>query len=72
MKQIMEGITTSKTGEIAAPINNIIEDSKKMIPTVEGKEKELLRGMNIFFDTRGINTKIIDGNYMTFKKCFPV
>lgn len=72
MKQIMDGITTSKTGEIAAPINNIIEDSKKMIPTVEGKEKELLRGMKIFFDMRGINTKVIDDDYMTFKRRCPV
>lgn len=68
MKQIMDGITTSQTGEIAAPINNIIEDSKKMIPVVEGKEKELLRGINIFFNIRGIKTEIIDGKYMTFKR----
>lgn len=68
LKQIVDGITTSKTGDIAAPISSIIDESKNMIHIVEGKEKEFLNGMSIYFDIEGIKTNIIDDKYITFKR----
>lgn len=67
-KQIVEGIEGSKKGEIAAPIDGIISEAKKLGFVVEGKEKDILRGMDIYFSTRGIKPDIIDNKYITFKK----
>lgn len=67
-KQIVEGITESKKGEIAAPIDGIISEAKKLGFLVEGKEKDILRGMDIYFSTRGIKPNIIDNKYIAFKK----
>lgn len=66
-KQIVEGIAASKKGEIAAPIDGIIEEVKKLGFTVEGKQRDILRGMDIYFGTRGIKSSIAD-KYVTFKK----
>ena len=69
LNQIIDGITTSKTGNIAAPISNIIDDSKKVVHIIDGNEKKFLKGMNIYFDTRGIKTDMdVDDKYITFKK----
>lgn len=67
-KQIVEGIAGSKKGEIAAPIDGVINEAKKLGFVVEGKEKDILRGMDIYFSTRGIKPDIIDNKYITFKK----
>ena len=67
-KQIVGGITISKKGEIAAPIEGIIDELKKLGLLTEGKERDILRGMNIYFSTRGIKSDIIDNKYAVFKK----
>lgn len=67
-KQIEAGITTSKKGEIAAPIAAMIIETKKLGFDVEGKEKDILKGMSIYFGIRGIKTEIIDVKYMIFRK----
>lgn len=67
-KQIVEGIEGSKKGEIAASIDEIINEAKKLGFAIEGKEKDILIGMNIYFSTRGIKSNIVDNKYMTFKK----
>lgn len=67
-KQIVEGIEVSKKGEIAAPIDGIISEVKKLGFAVEGKEKDILRGMDIYFSIRGIKLDIIDNKYIAFKK----
>jgi hypothetical protein len=67
-KQIVEGIVVSKKGEIAAPIDGIMSEAKKLGFAVEGKEKDILRGMDIYFSTRGIKPIIIDNKYVAFKK----
>ncbi len=68
LNQIIDGITVSKTGDIAAPISSIIDDAKKVVCIVDGSEKEFLKGMNTYFDMRGIRTDIIDNKHTTFKK----
>ncbi len=67
-KQIETGIATSKKGEIAAPIAAMIIETKKLGFDVEGKEKDILKGMSIYFGIRGIKTEIIDVKYMIFRK----
>lgn len=67
-KQIVEGIATSKKEEIAAPIDGIMSEVKKLGFVTENKEKDILRGMDIYFSTRGIEPSIIDNKYVTFKK----
>lgn len=67
-KQIVEGIAGSKKGEIAASIDEVIGEAKKLCFAVEGKEKDILIGMDIYFSTRGIKPNIIDNKYIVFKK----
>ena len=67
-KQIIEGITVSKKDEIAAPIEGIISEVKKLGFLIEGKERDILRGMDIYFGIRGIKSDIIDNRYVIFKK----
>lgn len=67
-KQIVEGITASKKGEIAAPIEGIIDEVKKLGLPTEGKERDILRGMDIYFGTRGVKYNLIDNKYAAFKK----
>jgi hypothetical protein len=67
-KQIVESIAISKKGEIAAPIDGIIDEVKKLGFITENKEKDILRGMDIYFSTRGIKPSVIDNKYVTFKK----
>ena len=67
-KQIVEGINVSKKGEIAAPVEGIMAEVKKLDFITEGKERDILRGMNIYFSTRGIESDIIDNKYAIFKK----
>ena len=67
-KQIVEGITVSKKGEIAAPIEGIIAEVKKLGFVTEGKERDILKGMDIYFGTRGIKSDVIDNKYAVFKK----
>jgi hypothetical protein len=67
-KQIVEGLETSKKGEIAAPIEAMISEAQKLGFPVEGKEKDLLKGIDIYFGTRGIKTEIVDGKYIIFRK----
>lgn len=66
-KQIVEGITGSKKGEIAAPIDATIDETKKMGFIMEGNEIGFLRGMDIYFDIRGIKLNIVDNKYITFR-----
>ena len=67
-KQIVEGIVESKKGEIAAPIDGIIDEVKKLGFVTENKERDILRGMDIYFNTRGVKSSIIDNKYVAFKK----
>lgn len=67
-KQIVDGITTSKKGEIGAPLDATIDEVKKSGFAVEGNEKGFLRGMDIYFGTRGIKMNIVDNKYVIFKK----
>ena len=67
-RQIVEGISISKKGEIAAPIESIISEVKKFGFLTEGKERDILRGMDIYFDTRGIMSDTIDNKYIIFTK----
>ena len=67
-KQIIDGISISKKGEIAAPIENIISEVKKLGFVTEGKERDIFRGMDIYFGTRGIKSNIVDNKYAIFKK----
>ncbi len=66
-RQIMEGISGSKKGEIAAPIDATIDEAKKIGFTMDGNEIGFLRGMEIFFDLRGIKFNIVDNKYITFR-----
>lgn len=67
-KQIAEGMTVSKKGEIAAPINAIISEAQKLGFVVVGKEKDFLKGMDLYFNIRGIATERADQKYVIFKK----
>ncbi len=67
-KQIVEGIEGSKKGEIAAPVDDVINEAKKLGFVVEGKEKDILRGMDIYFSLRGIKTNIVDNKYIAFQR----
>jgi len=67
-KQIVDGIVASKKGETAATIDAIIEEAKKLGFVTENKEKDILRGMDIYFNTRGIKPTIVDNKYVTFSK----
>lgn len=67
-RQITEGIVLSKKGEIAAPIDGIMDEVKKLGFLTEHKEKDILRGMDIYFSTRGIEPNVIDNKYVIFKK----
>lgn len=67
-KQIAENIEYSKKGDIAASIEGVISEAKKLGFVIEGKEKDILRGMDIYFSTRGIEPSIIDNRYVMFKK----
>lgn len=67
-KQIVEGIAASKKGDIAASIDGILGEAKKLGFVIEGKEKDILMGMDIYFSTRGIKPDLVDNKYITFKK----
>lgn len=67
-RQIVEGIGVSKKGEIAAPVDGIIDEVKKLGLETEGKEKEIFRGMDIYFSARGIKPTVVDNKYIAFKK----
>lgn len=67
-KQIVESIAESKKGEIAAPIEGIMEEVKKLGFVTENKEKDIFRGMYIYFSTRGIESSVRDNKYVIFKK----
>jgi hypothetical protein len=67
-KQIVEGIVASKKGETAASIDAIISEAKKLGFVTENKEKDILRGMDIYFSTRGIKPNVVDNKYVTFGK----
>lgn len=67
-KQIVDGIVTSKKGETATTIDAVIEEAKKLGFATENKEKDILRGMDIYFNTRGVKPTIVDNKYVTFTK----
>lgn len=67
-RQIAEGIATSKKGDIAAPIDAMMDEVKKLGFATEGKERDILKGMDIYFDTRGIKSQIVDNKYVIFKR----
>lgn len=67
-EHIVGGIAASKKGDIAASIDGIMEEAKKLNFVTEGKEKDILKGMNIYFSTRGIKTNIVDNKFVIFKK----
>lgn len=68
LKQIVECIATSKKGEIAASIEDIIGEVKKLGFVTEGKERDILRGIDIYFSIKGIKSDIVDDKYVIFKK----
>jgi hypothetical protein len=65
-QQIVKGINASKKGETATPIDAIIGEAKNLGFMTENKEKDILRGMGIYFSTRGIKSNIVDNRYITF------
>lgn len=65
---IVEGMSVSKKEDIAAPIDGIMDEAKKLDFVTEGKEKDILKGMNIYFSARGIKSNIVDNKYVIFKK----
>lgn len=66
--QIVKGIEDSVRGQIAAPIEAIIEEAKKAGFVIEDIE-EFFNGMGIFFRRKGITTKPISGKeYILFEK----
>lgn len=68
-KQIIEGMETSKKGEIAAPISAIIGEAQKLGLDIIGNEKGFLRGMELYFKIRKIGTKkSTDEKYIILKK----
>jgi hypothetical protein len=67
-RQIVEGIAASKKGETAATIDAIISEVKKLGFVTENKEKDILRGMDIYFGTRGIKPNVVDNKYVIFEK----
>lgn len=67
-KQIVEGIAGSNKGEVATTIDDIIGEVKKLGFVTENKERDILRGMDIYFNTRGIMPTIVDNKYITFKE----
>lgn len=67
-QQIVEGIAVSKKGETAASIDAIIGEVKKLGFMTENKEKDILRGMDIYFNTRGIKPTVVDNRYVTFER----
>lgn len=67
-KKIVEGIATSKKGEIAAPIGTILTEAEKLGFAVKGQEKGFLRGVEMYFDIRGIKMTVMQNKYVSFKK----
>ncbi len=67
-KQVMEGIAGSKKGEIGASIGDIIAEARKLGFLIEGKENEILRGLKIYFNSRGIKFDIVNIKYAIFRK----
>jgi len=67
-KQIVQGITTSKKEEIAAPMSAIIDEAKKIGYDIVGKEREFLKGMELYFRMRGIRVEKADEKYLIFRK----
>jgi len=67
-KQIVQGIATSKKEEIAALISAIIDEAQKVGYSVVGKEREFLRGLELYFKIRGIRVEKADVKYLVFRK----
>lgn len=67
-RQIVEGIATSKKGEIAAPVNAIINEAETRSFNIRGKEEEFLRGMKLYFKIRWIKAERTDKGYIIFRK----
>ena len=67
-KQIIQGMADRNKEEIAAPINSIIEESQKMGYASVGKEREFLRGMELYFKIRGISIEKRNEEYLVFKQ----
>lgn len=71
-RQIVEGIEISQKKEIAAPVESMVDEAKKLGFDVEGKENDLIRGMEIYFNTRNITTEVIkdlkDKEFVIFRR----
>lgn len=68
--QIEKGIKESKRDQVAAPVDAIISEARKMV--VVDDEKELLNGIGIYFRRKGIATSpISEGKYILFEKLKP-
>lgn len=69
-KQITEGIATSKKGEVAAPTLAMVDEARKLGFAIDaGKENDLIRGMEIYFNTRNIATEMTkDEKHMIFRR----
>lgn len=60
-KQIVQGIETSKKEGVAASVNSIIDEAQKRGCVVIGKERDFLRGMELYFKIRRISIEEIEG-----------
>ena len=69
-KQIVQGMADRNKEEIAAPISSIIEEGQKMGYTSVEKEKDFLRGMELYFKIRGISSEKMemDENNLVFRQ----
>lgn len=67
-RQIIQGMADSNKDDIAAPINSIIEEGQKTGYVSIGKEKDFLKGMELYFKIRGVSIGTVDDTYLVFRK----
>ncbi len=66
-KDVMIFVSQKKEGG-AVNIENIMSEAKKTFPNIEHKKDMFLRGMVLFFQSRGIDTDLLENkNFVIFK-----
>lgn len=67
-RQVVQGISGSKKGVIAASIDAVTNEAESMGFITKGEEGKLLRGMDIYFSIRKIKMDVVQNKYAIFRK----